>query len=69
MYRKKKSILWLSGSVSQWGQCLCLRKLNKVTLKVATRTIRISKVLIQHLFKIPCYCLPVPSIHYIPIPN
>lgn len=68
MYRKK-SILWLSGSVSQWGQCLCLRKPNKVTLKVATRTTRISEVIIQQLFKIPCYCLPVPTILYIPIPN
>lgn len=67
-YRKKK-ISILLGSVSQWGQYFCLIKLNKVTLKVATRTIRISKVLIQYLLKIHCHCLPVPSIHYIPIPN
>lgn len=30
---------------------------------------RISKFLIQQEFKIPCYCLPVPTIHCIPIPN
>lgn len=67
MYRRKKINIWLSGSVSQGSQCLCFRKLNKVTLKVATSTIMTSKVIIQHLFKIPCS--PVPRIHYIPIAN
>lgn len=47
---EKESVL--SQLVSQWGQCLCLRKLNNVTVKVATRIEMISKVLIQHLFKI-----------------
>ena len=43
---------------------------HRVTLKGGTMgTIRISKLLIQQWFKIPCYCLPVPSVNYMPIPN
>lgn len=72
MKRKKKKNQYINTSAFSFTMgsvSLSQKTKNSVSKRRCNKDNRISKFLIQQEFKIPCYCLPVPTIHCIPIPN